>query len=186
MGVTSGDGRGICSEIIPICTVTPSSVRVDALRFLFLFLNFLAQSKMPYWHIRQDLKELVLSLIDNNVVPDDFELNISEIFGVHHAIQRWQRNIELYGSVIPPKNSLQGHPLILNGNQTHDLIILLEEALEMYLDEIQDWVAISRELSISKSTLDLMIRDLGISYKLFSKAAAERDEVAREEFSALP
>jgi len=31
-----------------------------------------------------------------------------------------------------------------------------------------------------------MIRDLGILYKLFSKAAAERDEVAKEEFSALP
>ena len=135
---------------------------------------------MPYWHISQDLKELVLSLIDNNVVPNDFELNISEIFGVHHAmIQRWQRNIDLYCSVIPPKNSLQGRPRILNGNQTHDLITLLEEAPEMYLDEIQDWVAISHDLSISKSTLDLMIRDLGISYKLFSKAAAERDEVAR-------
>ena len=78
-------------------------MRVDALRFLFLFLNFLAQSKMPYWHINQDLKELVLSLIDNNVVPDDFELNISKIFGVHHAIQRWQKNIDLYGSVTPPK-----------------------------------------------------------------------------------
>jgi len=82
------------------------------------------------------LKELFLSLIDNNVVPEDFELNISEIFGVHHAIQRWQRNIDLYGSVIPPKNSLQGRPRILNGNQTHDLITLLEEAPEMYLESL--------------------------------------------------
>ena len=97
MGVTSGDGRGMCSEIIPICTVTPSSVRVDALRFLFLFLNFLAQSKMPYRHVSQDLKERVLSVIDNNVVPDNFELNASEIFGVTvhpRSIQRWQRNID--------------------------------------------------------------------------------------------
>ena len=31
---------------------------------------------MPYRHISQDLKELVLSLTDNNVVPDDFELDV--------------------------------------------------------------------------------------------------------------
>jgi len=53
----------------------------------------------------------------------------------------------------------------------------------MYLNEIQDWV-ISHDLSISKSTIYLMIHNLGISYKLLSKAAAERDEAARE-FSAL-
>jgi len=52
----------------------------------------------------------------------------------------------------------------------------------MYLDEIQDWVAISHDLSISKSSLDLIIRDAGFSYKMLSKAAAERDEVAREAF----
>ena len=97
-----------------------------------------------------------------------------------------RKTFDLYGSVTPLKNSLQGRPCILNGNQTHELITLLEEAQEMYLDEILDWVAISHNLSISKSTLDLRIHNLVISYKLFSKAAAERDEVAREEFSALP
>ena len=138
---------------------------------------------MPYRAISQDLKERVLFLLDKDIGPDDFELDIAEIFGVSpRSIRRWQKNVDLYGSVIPPKNHLQGRPRILNGNQTHDLLTLLEEAPEMYLDEIQDWVAISHDLSISKSTLDLIIRDAGFSYKMISKAAAERDEVAREAF----
>jgi hypothetical protein len=52
----------------------------------------------------------------------------------------------------------------------------------MYLDELQDWVVITHELSISKMTLHKLICDVGISYKVLWKAASERDEVAREEF----
>ncbi|KAF8810533.1 hypothetical protein BYT27DRAFT_7209331 [Phlegmacium glaucopus] len=56
------------------------------------------------------------------------------------------------------------------------------EAPEMYLDEIQDWVAIAHELSISKASIHVLMRDVGITYKLLRKAASEWDEVAREEF----
>jgi len=134
-----------------------------------LLTTFLVHSQMPYRAISQDLKERVLFLLDNDIGPDNFELDIAEIFGVSpRSIRRWQRNVDLYGSVIPPKNHLQGRPRILNGNQTHHLLTLPEEAPEMYLDEIQDWVAISHDLSISKSTLDLIIRDAGFSYKMLS------------------
>jgi len=65
---------------------------------------------------------------------------------------------------------------------THDLYTLLEDAPEMYLSEIQDWVALAHEVHISKSALHDNIRDAGISFKLLRRAAAERDEDFREEW----
>ena len=52
----------------------------------------------------------------------------------------------------------------------------------MYLGEIQDWIALAREVHISKSALHDNIRDAGISFKLLCRAAAERDEDFREEW----
>lgn len=52
----------------------------------------------------------------------------------------------------------------------------------MYLDELQDWVAISHKLDISKTALHVLICNIGILYKVLRKAASERDEVAQEEF----
>ena len=44
-----------------------------------------------------------------------------------------------YGSVIPPRNPLQGRPSVLNAEQRNQLFDLLDQAPEMFLDEIQDW-----------------------------------------------
>ncbi len=46
----------------------------------------------------------------------------------------------------------------------------------MYLSEIQDWIALTHEVHISKAALHLNIRDAGISFKLLCRAAAEHDE----------
>src|SRR5258708_6351034 len=59
---------------------------------------------------------------------------------------------------------------------THDLYTLLEEAPEMYLSEIQDWIALSHEVHISKTVLHENICDAGITFKLLRKVAAECDE----------
>ena len=53
----------------------------------------------------------------------------------------------------------------------------------MYLSEIQDWIALTHEVHISKSALHDNIRDAGISFKLLRRAAAERDEDYREEWN---
>ena len=45
-----------------------------------------------------------------------------------------------FGSVIPAHNLLQGHPSILNAEQRNELFNLLDQAPEMFLDELQDWV----------------------------------------------
>ena len=75
---------------------------------------------------------------------------------------------------------MQSHPHILNGDITHDLYTLLEEAPKMYLSEIQDWITLTYEVHISISALHQNIRDSGITYKLLCRAAAERDEDFRQ------
>jgi hypothetical protein len=58
---------------------------------------------------------------------------------------------------------------------THDLITLNAEAPDMFLDEIQDWLAIVQDVPISKSALHENIHDCGITYKKLRKAAAEQN-----------
>ncbi len=52
----------------------------------------------------------------------------------------------------------------------------------MYLDEIQVWLVLAHDIGISKSALDDNLREIGLSYKRLSKAAAERNEEAHAEF----
>ena len=134
---------------------------------------------MVYRHISKDLKERALWLISHDYAPED----ISELFDISpSSIARWKQNCRVYGSIIPPPNPMQCRPRILNGDMTHDLYTLLEEAPEMYLREIQDWIALTYEVHISRSALHLNIRDAGITYKLLRRAAAERDEDFRQEW----
>ncbi len=52
----------------------------------------------------------------------------------------------------------------------------------MYLSKIQDWIALSYEVHVSKTTLHENIHDAGISFKLLRKATAEHDEDQRLEW----
>lgn len=134
---------------------------------------------MVFRHISKDLKDRVLWLISHEYAPND----ICELFDIsQRSVDRWRQNDRVYGSVIPPPNPMQCRPRILNGDMTHDLYTLLEEAPEMYLTEIQDWIALTHEVHISKAALHLNICDAGISYKLLRRAAAERDEDFRQEW----
>jgi hypothetical protein len=65
---------------------------------------------------------------------------------------------------------------------THDLFALLEEALELFLDEIQEWLAVAHDTGISRLALHSIIRDCGLTYKVLQRAAAERDDDQREEW----
>lgn len=134
---------------------------------------------MVFRHISKDLKERVLWLIEHGYAPED----ICELFDISaRSIDRWRQNVRVHGSVIPPPNPMQSRPRILNNDMTHDLYTLLEEAPEMYLSEIQEWIALSHEVHISRAALHVNIRDAGISFKLLRRAAAERDEDLRLEW----
>ena len=94
----------------------------------------------------------------------------------------WRRNDRIHGSVKPPTNPNHSQPHILNNNMLHDLYTLLSEAPDIYLDEIQDWIALAYKVGISKCSLFHNIHDAGATYKLLWKAAAERDEDAWQEW----
>ena len=131
---------------------------------------------MVFRCISQDVKERALWLLEHNYIPD----NVADILGVSdRSIRRWENNMEQYGSVVPPPPLNRGRPRILNADMTHDLATLISEAPAMYLDEIQDWIAIVHDVGISITALHENIQDLGITYKVLHKAAVERDEEAR-------
>ena len=134
---------------------------------------------MVFHHISEDIKNRALWLLDNDYIPED----VCEILGVsRRSLYRWKRNQAEFGSVIPPHSPFQGRPRTLNADQTHDLFTLLQDSPEMFLDEIQDWIAVSHDVPISRTALHQLICDAGITYKMLQKAASERDEAAREEW----
>ncbi|KAK7015994.1 hypothetical protein R3P38DRAFT_3203726 [Favolaschia claudopus] len=115
---------------------------------------------MVFRHISDDLKERALWLLDNDYLTED----VCEILGVSRAsLFRWRENKEDYGTVRAPSTTVRGRPRNLNADQTHDLFTLLAEAPELYLDEIMDWVAVTHDTGISRSALDRLIRDTGVS-----------------------
>ena len=130
---------------------------------------------MPFWHISKDIKECTLYLYENKYIP----ANVCDILGVsEHSLYRWKHNNETFRSVIPPHNPIQGYPRILNADMTHDLVTLIEEASEAFLDEIQDWLALVHDVGISQLVLHENIWDYGLTYKMLWKAAAKRDDEA--------
>lgn len=131
---------------------------------------------MPRRKISDDTKLRVIWLADN-----DYSVNeICEIMDVSpRSITRWKKNILLHGTFTPPPVPIQGRLKLLNANQMHDLFTLLEESPDLYLDEIQTWIAVHHDLLISISALQVNIADAGITYKLLRRAAAERDDAER-------
>ncbi|KAJ7757279.1 hypothetical protein DFH07DRAFT_718439, partial [Mycena maculata] len=132
--------------------------------------------------VSRHLKVRALWLLEAGYITDD----VCDLLGVSpRSLYRWKANQTDYGSVIPPANPLRGRPRILNADQTHDLLTLLNEAPEMYLDEIMDWVALHLDASISRASLNTLIHDAGLTYKILRRAASERDEEERERWRQL-
>ena len=131
---------------------------------------------MVFRPISADVQERVLWLINNNYAPED----ICEIFGISQAsLRHWRQNVERYGTPLPPPSLMLGCPCTLTTRITHDLYTLIEDAPDMFLDEIRDWLALAHDARLSKTALFENIRDARISYKLLWKAAAERDDAER-------
>ena len=137
---------------------------------------------MPFRHISTDLKRRSLFLIDEGVNQEDIAwvLEVSV-----RSMQCWRRNCDIYGSVCPPKNPLQGRPLMLSSHQTTELLLTVENAPEMYLDELMEWLAVYYDVALSKSALHDLLRDCGLSYKHLRKAAMERNPEVRQQFKTF-
>ena len=134
---------------------------------------------MVFRKISKDVKDRALDLCYQGLVPQD----ICDLLGVSsRSLSRWRHNQDLYGSTLPPPTRTAGRPRILSGEQVLSICEQLNRAPEMYLDEIQDWIALTMQTSISKSALSTLIQDAGYSFKMLHKAASERDEEERAMF----
>ena len=139
------------------------------------------RSSMVFRKISADMKERALSLYFQGYLPG----YLCRIFGFSEkSLRRWKKNASEHGGVVLPSSHRQGRPRKLDSDQISDLMAQLLVEPDMYLDEIQSWVAIHQEVGISKTSLARLIEDVGFSYKALHKAAAERDEDEREEFRA--
>ncbi|KAF8589483.1 hypothetical protein K439DRAFT_1286458, partial [Ramaria rubella] len=138
---------------------------------------------MPFHHISSDLKQRSsmlsyssLWLLDNGYTPDE----VCHMLGVSlSSMCQWGDNFEEHRHVLPPPNPNQGWPHILDTGKREVLVELIQQSPQMYLDELQDWLALEHEVLVVLPTLDRNIREAGLTYKLLQWAAAERDEEAR-------
>lgn len=128
---------------------------------------------MVFRKISKDVKDQAINLCYQGLIPRD----ICDILGISsRSLSRWRQNQEIHGSTLPPLTYTAGHPRILNSEQVLSICEQLDRAPEMYLDEIQDWVALTMQTSISKSALSELIKDAGYSFKMLHKAASKQDE----------
>jgi len=59
---------------------------------------------------------------------------------------------------------------------------LIRETPSLFLDEIGEWLALYHDVPISTTALHNNLRQLGLTYKLLRKAAAERNDIARADW----
>lgn len=134
---------------------------------------------MVFRKISKDLKDRAMHLYASGLVP----LDVVKILGVSvRSFWRWRTNCRRHGTVLGRPALGRGRPRYLTAPAAGDLYNLLEEYPSIYLDEIQHWLIVAHDVAMAKSTLHQNLLDLGLTYKSLRKAAAERDEVAREAF----
>jgi transposase len=101
---------------------------------------------MPFHRISQDFKAQAMELFEQGMLLED----VCDVLGVSKSsIYRWRENLEVYGDVVPDHSPIQGWPRILDPRQVHDLVELVQQVPEMYLDEIQDWLAVTHDIGLS-------------------------------------
>jgi transposase len=128
--------------------------------------------------ISPDMKQRALQLID-----EGWELaEVADVLGVSSkSIECWAHHYETHGCVDPP-SALRGRPWIINAQVIDELHELIRETPSLFLDEIADWLALYHDMPISTTALHKNLHNLGLTYKLLRKAAAERDDIARSEW----
>jgi transposase len=109
---------------------------------------------MPFRHISWDFKVRAMELYEQGHLPDD----ICNILGVSRdSFSRWRENLEVHGDVIPAHNPAQGRPHTLDACQIESLVELVQQAPELYLDEIQEWLVVTHDAGLSRSAIDQLL-----------------------------
>lgn len=92
---------------------------------------------------------------------------------------------EELGSVVKPPSPLRGRTRIISHAVLTAVYDVYKGDPDLYLDELQFWLAIHHDIVISTSALQKNLEEAGLSRKLLTKIAKERDEAQRQEYWAV-
>jgi transposase len=129
--------------------------------------------------ISNDIKEVGLSLWEKGWEV----LDICEALYVsRRSLYRWRAIFEEHGTVTRPPSPLRGRTRIITRAVLEAMQIVYKSDPDIYLDELQYWLAIHHDIAISVPALHQNLEDAGLTRKMLHKIASERDEVLRTEW----
>lgn len=134
---------------------------------------------MGYRKISTDLKECCLRLWRAGWSRSD----ICSAFCVSPAsLYRWQAILEEIGSVERPVGPLRGRPRLIGLLAMTAIQDIYSRHPDLYLDELQWFLAIHHDIAISISALQENLEKVGLTRKILHTIASERDEARRQAF----
>ncbi|KAF8151376.1 hypothetical protein B0H34DRAFT_664506 [Crassisporium funariophilum] len=140
---------------------------------------------MGYCKISSDMKECSLRLWEAGWSTND----ICSAFCISTAsLYRWRSLLDTYGSVERPPEAgpLRGRPRLIGLLAMTAIKDIYIRHPDLYLDELQWFLAVHHNLPISKSTLQQNLEDAGLTRKVLRTIAIERDEAQRQAFRQAP
>ncbi|KAJ7773793.1 hypothetical protein B0H16DRAFT_1239580, partial [Mycena metata] len=129
--------------------------------------------------ISPDIKECALRLWE---LGWDRSAICSTLLVSQSSIYRWAALFEEFGSVTPPPSPIIGRPRILGLAALTAIKEIYTRHADTYLVELQWWLLIHHDISISVSSLQDTLEKAGLTRKLLHKIAVERDIERRRNY----
>ncbi|KAJ7034798.1 hypothetical protein C8F04DRAFT_1210512 [Mycena alexandri] len=132
--------------------------------------------------ISSDIKECALRLWE---LGWDRDAICSTLLVSQSSIYRWAALFEEFGSVSPPPSPIIGRPRIIGLAALTAIKEIYTKHADTYLLELQWWLLIHHDISISISSLQETLERAGLTRKLLHKIAVER-RLEQEQARCLP
>jgi transposase len=129
--------------------------------------------------ISPDLKECALRLWEAGWEETDI---IQGLLVSRASLYQWRHVFEELQSVVKPPSPLRGRTRIISRAVLTAVYDIYKTDPDMYLDELQFWLAIHHDIVISISALHTNLQEAGLSRKLLHKIARERDQQQRQDY----
>lgn len=129
--------------------------------------------------ISRDLKECALRLWELGWEEHDI---LQGLAVSRSSLYRWRAIFDEYNDVQRPPSPLRGRTRIISRAVLTAVHDIYRNEPDMYLDELVFWLAINHDIAISKSALQKNLEEAGLTRKLLTKIAQERDQQARQDY----
>ncbi|KIO27214.1 hypothetical protein M407DRAFT_73498 [Tulasnella calospora MUT 4182] len=125
---------------------------------------------MVYKHHSPEIKEQAMILYRSGWPASEvaYLLDVSV-----KSLRRWDELLATMGDVVRPRSCQQGRPSILDDELRYELLEILAEDSTVYVDQLRDFFAVERDVAIPRSTLQNILREMGVMRKRLKKEAAE-------------